>query len=68
MIEPSGSDGLQLAERLRGAGVPVLLTSIYPATDDLLALSPSAYLVKPFALDAVERALEEALTPVAPAL
>jgi CheY-like chemotaxis protein len=65
VIDPSESDGLELARRLRAARVPVLFTSIYPATEDLLALSPSAYLVKPFPLDALERALEEALTPTA---
>jgi hypothetical protein len=40
----------------------VLFTSIYPADDDVLALDPAAYLVKPFPLYALERALQSALT------
>jgi hypothetical protein len=43
----------------------VLFTSIFPPDADLLALEPTAYLVKPFPLDALERALDSAL-PVAP--
>jgi hypothetical protein len=41
--------------------VPVLFTSIYPPSDDLLGLGPVAYLVKPFPLSTLERALEQAL-------
>ena len=33
----------------------MLFTSIYPATDELLALAPSAYLVKPFPLCSLDR-------------
>ena len=61
MIEPGELDGVRLAKNLRAQNVPVLFTSIYPATDDLLELAPSAYLVKPFPLYALERALERAL-------
>jgi hypothetical protein len=43
--------------------VPVLFTSIYPAESDVLALEPAAYLVKPFPLYALERALVTALAP-----
>ena len=39
----------------------MLFTSIYPAEHDVLALEPAAYLVKPFPLYALERALEAAL-------
>jgi hypothetical protein len=49
--------------------VPVLFTSIYPADEDVLEMQPSAYLVKPFPLYALERALGHALvlpSPVAP--
>ena len=66
VIEPGEVGGLSLARRLRARNVPVLFTSIYPSTDDLLALAPSAYLVKPFPLYRLERALEEALTASAP--
>jgi two-component SAPR family response regulator len=47
--------------------VPVLFTSIHPATDELLELAPSAYLVKPFPLDSLERALAQALIAAATA-
>ena len=65
VIEPGADGGLELARTLRGQSVPVLFTSIYPAENDMLALEPSAYLVKPFPLYALERALEQALTVVA---
>ncbi len=61
VIEPGETDGLAVGRRLRAQGVPVLFTSIYPADDELLALRPAAYLVKPFPLYALERALEAAL-------
>ena len=65
VIEPGELDGLRLAETLRAQNVPVLFTSIYPATDELLELGPSAYLVKPFPLYALEQALSQALAPAA---
>ena len=66
VIEPGDADGLRLARRLREQGVPLLFTSIYPPATEAIALEPVAYLVKPFALYAIERALEIALTePVA---
>jgi hypothetical protein len=51
----------------------VLFTSIYPPDAEVLDLNPAAYLVKPFPLYALERALEAALavtglTPVAAAV
>lgn len=61
VIEPGEADGLQLARALRAQGVPVIFTSIYPPSDDLLELSPAAYLVKPFPLSTLEGALEQAL-------
>jgi DNA-binding response OmpR family regulator len=63
VIEPGDEVGLRLARALRATNVPVLFTSIYPAEDDVLALEPAAYLVKPFPLSALERALATALTP-----
>jgi hypothetical protein len=39
----------------------MLFTSIYPAEADILELAPAAYLVKPFPLYALERALSAAL-------
>jgi len=68
VIEPGESTGLLLARRLRGRDVPVLFTSIYPADTLALDLTPAAYLVKPFPLYMLERALGEALaTASAPA-
>jgi hypothetical protein len=64
VIEPGETSGLRLAQELRANGVPVLFTSIYPPESYTLELEPSAYLVKPFPLYALERALEAALVPV----
>ncbi|HEX4526987.1 MAG TPA: hypothetical protein VH108_09650 [Gaiellaceae bacterium] len=66
VIEPGEAAGLRLAQSLRAQNVPVLFTSIYPPSDKLLELTPSAYLVKPFPLYALEQALEQALTQLAP--
>jgi len=65
VIEPGEPDGLRLARSLAISDVPVLFTSIYPADAELLALSPAAYLVKPFPLYALERALDSALATMA---
>jgi CheY-like chemotaxis protein len=64
VIEPGETDGLSVAQRLRSLNVPVLFTSIYPADAETLELTPAAYLVKPFPLFALERALGEALAGV----
>jgi hypothetical protein len=61
VIEPGVEVGLRVARRLRAKNVPVLFTSIYPADAEVLELSPAAYLVKPFPLCALERALGCAL-------
>jgi len=72
VIEPGEDTGLRLARALRASKVPVLFTSIYPAETEVLALEPSVYLVKPFPLYALERALADALAgselPVAAAI
>ena len=61
VIEPGVDAGLRVARCLRAQNVPVLFTSIYPADAEVLELSPAAYLVKPFPLYALERALGSAL-------
>ncbi len=61
VIEPGADTGLRLARLLREQDVPVLFTSIYPPERDALELAPVAYLVKPFPLYALERALDDAL-------
>ena len=62
VIEPCVGDGLRLARTLRARNVPLLFTSIYPPTFEALELEPAAYLVKPFPLSAIQRALEAVLT------
>ncbi len=61
VIEPGDAAGLQAAQVLAAAGVPVVFTSIYSPVEILLELGPSTWLVKPYALSALERALEDAL-------
>jgi CheY-like chemotaxis protein len=73
VIEPGEPSALEVAKTLRGRNVPVLFTSIYPPDPTVLELQPAAYLVKPFPLYALERALESALavtglTPVVAAV
>jgi DNA-binding response OmpR family regulator len=63
VIEPGEGHGLSLARSLKEAGVPLLFTSIFPPDRDVLELEPSAYLVKPFPLYALEAALAVALAP-----
>jgi CheY-like chemotaxis protein len=65
IVEPGGAGALPLARRLRDRGVPVLFASIYPAEADALGVDPDAYLVKPFPLAALERALQQALAGAA---
>jgi hypothetical protein len=73
VIEPGETSALKVARSLRSRNVPVLFTSIYPPDEAVLDLKPAAYLVKPFPLYALERALEAALavtglTPVVAAV
>ena len=67
VVEPGEESAFRLAQQLRASDVPVLFTSIYPAEQEALELKPCAYLVKPFPLYALERALEAALAVVRPA-
>ena len=63
VIEPGDAACLQMARALSARGTPCLFTSIYPPEAETLDLEPDAYLVKPFPLYALERALEAALVP-----
>jgi CheY-like chemotaxis protein len=63
VVDLGEGDGLSLARRLRQHGIPVVLTSIYPASSETLELAPAAYLLKPFPLYALERALTAAVAP-----
>lgn len=64
IVEPGMPGGLDLARSLAAEGTPLLFASIYPADAAALALEPTAYLVKPFPLYALERALADALVCV----
>jgi hypothetical protein len=65
VIEPGeGGGGFALARALRDNGRPIVFTSIFPPNQALLDLS-SAYLVKPFALHELERALVAAIPAAA---
>jgi len=67
IIEPGEGFGLEVAQRLHDFHVPLVFASIYPPSNETVVLAPVAYLVKPFALYALEHALEDALaeTPAA---
>ena len=64
VIEPGEGPGISVARQLRPRGVEVVFISIFPAEQAALDLKPSAYLVKPFPLYALENALTAALEGV----
>lgn len=66
IVEPGDPEALRVASGLHAAGVPLVFTSIFPAEDRALELEPAAYLVKPFALSALEQALRDALALPSP--
>jgi hypothetical protein len=59
LLEPADADALATAETLRASreGLPIVCASIYPESEQFDALQPLAYLLKPFALADLERAL-----------
>jgi len=62
IVEPAAAADLALARRAQVAsGAAVVCVSIYPTGDEALALEPVAYLMKPFSLLDLERALLSAL-------
>jgi DNA-binding response OmpR family regulator len=67
VIEPGEGVGMPLARELRRRDRPVIFASIFPADQELLALEPAAYLVKPFSLSELESALGRALARLVPA-
>ena len=62
LLEPALPGGLEVARKLRAQnpGLPIVFVSIYPPTEETSALSPLAYLMKPFALAELQRTLNEA--------
>ncbi len=63
VVEPAMPGAMVVAERLHRDGVRLVFASILPAEPAALGLHPVAYLVKPFALHDLERALADALGP-----
>ena len=63
LFEPGDPGSLALARRLREERpeLPLVCVSIYPAGPETSALRPSAYLVKPFSVVELQRALSAAL-------
>jgi DNA-binding response OmpR family regulator len=62
VIEVGDGRGLLAARRLREQGRPLVLMGVVPAGDETRALDPAAYLVKPFPLHRLERALGTAVS------
>ena len=67
LVEPADTAALSTAERLRsGCGeLPIVCASIHPDSEQSGALRPFAYLIKPFGLCELERALRGAVESVA---
>jgi len=63
ILEPASADGLAAAARLRRRleNFPIICTSISPPSDETRALSPIAFLLKPFRLRDLEAAIVSAL-------
>lgn len=63
LLEPGYPSGLDIARELRRRSpqLPIVCLSIYPPTPEVAALDPVAYIVKPFALTTLQRALEDAV-------
>ncbi len=59
LLEPADRDALVAAERLRTRreDLPIVCASIYPESEQVESLRPLAYLLKPFGLADLERAL-----------
>jgi DNA-binding response OmpR family regulator len=68
LLEPAGPGVLELAAALRSRrpDLPLVFASISPPTEEARALRPAAYLLKPFHLAELERALSSALAEAAP--
>jgi CheY-like chemotaxis protein len=61
IVEPGDGDGMEVAERLRLRGVPLVFASIFPPEPRTLAMLPVAFLVKPFSRHALAAALAGAI-------
>jgi len=67
LIEPADPGAVLAAETLRHEHeeLPIVCASIYPDSEEAARLRPLAYLVKPFGLAELERALSAAVDSVA---
>jgi hypothetical protein len=61
VLEPAATSGDEAAHALARAGIPTVCVSIWPPSDELQELQPVAYLLKPFLLGDLERALIDAV-------
>lgn len=63
ILEPASADDLAAAAGLRRRleELPIICTSIFPASDETRALRPVAHLIKPFRLGDLEAAIVSAL-------
>jgi two-component SAPR family response regulator len=63
LIDPAFPVALTVAQvvRLAREDVPIVCVSIYPPSDGIRRLRPVAYLLKPFALGELERAIHKAV-------
>lgn len=61
LVEPASEGSLETIAPLRERGASFVCVSIYPPSAQATALSPVAYLQKPFSLVDLERALVAAL-------
>ena len=66
LLEPADPAARTMAERLRRRQreLPIVCASIYPDFEPLESLRPFAYLIKPFGLNELERALCAAVDSV----
>lgn len=62
LLEPALTGGLELARALRERrpDAEIVVCSIYPPSEDILALRPAAHLEKPFTREALDHALARA--------
>lgn len=63
LLEPGFPGGVELATKFLAANprLRILVVSIFPPTPEVTALSPVAYVVKPFALAELQRHIREAV-------
>jgi CheY-like chemotaxis protein len=61
LLEPAAWEGVDTARAARAKGARIVGVSIFPASEEARALEPVAYLLKPFSLADLERAIAAAV-------